>query len=157
MEPDDRDDERVRVRNLRAEDLEAVVAIDAKSVGRRREEYLRLKVREGLAETGIRVSLAAEVEGCLCGFLLARVYYGEFGTLEPVTVLDTIGVHPDFRHRGVGAALLLQLRRNLGALGVSHLRTEVGWDDAELLDFFRRQGFRPSDRFCLDLDLKGRP
>jgi len=38
------------------------------------------------------VSLAAEIEGLLVGFLLARVYYGEFGTLEPAAVMDTIGV-----------------------------------------------------------------
>jgi len=36
------------------------------------------------AETGIKVSLAGELDDCFCGFLLARVYYGEFGAPEPV-------------------------------------------------------------------------
>jgi len=141
------------VRNLRPEDLEAVIALDARIVGRRREDYFRVKLRENLDDTGIKVSLAAERDGLFCGFLLARVYYGEFGMLEPVAVLDTIGVHPDFRGHGVGASLLRQLRLNLSGLGVSRLRTEASWDDLPMVGFFQHEGFRPAPRFCLDLDL----
>lgn len=141
------------VRNLRPADLEAVTALDAKNVGRLRDEYFRVKLQQNLAETGVKVSLAAEVDGAFTGFLLARVYYGEFGRTEAVAVLDTIGVHPDFHGRGVGAALMSQLHINLAALGVTHLQTEVGWDDQRLLGFFHRQGFRPAPRLCLDLDL----
>lgn len=153
MDRDSKAGESVVVRNLRPEDLEAVIALDARIVGRRREEYFRVKLRQNLAETGIKISLAAEKDRLFCGFLLARVYYGEFGTMEPVAVLDTIGVHPGFRGQKVGAALLRQLRVNLSGLGVSRLQTEVSWDDLSLLGFFHHQGFRPASRFCLDLDL----
>ena len=145
------------VRGLRPADLEAVIAIDARNVGRRREEYFRIKLQQNLQETGIKVSLAAEVDGVAVGFLLARVYYGEFGTLEAVAVLDTIGVLPDFRGRGVGNALLTQLRVNLHALGVATLRTEVGWDEQALLGFFHHAGFRPAPRLCLDLAVGALP
>ena len=145
--------DRVLVRGLKPADLEAVTALDAKNVGRRRDEYFKVKLQQNLAETGIKVSLAAELDGCFCGFLLARVFYGEFGMLEPVAVLDTLGVHPDFRGHGVGRALLRQLRTNLAGLGVDRLRTEVGWDSQALLRFFHAEGFRPAERLCLDLDL----
>lgn len=144
------------VRNLRPSDLEAVIALDAKNVGRRREDYFRVKLQQNLAETGIKVSLAGEVDGAFAGFLLARVYYGEFGHSEPVAVLDTIDVHPAFRGRGVGRALLEQLRTNLFGLGVASLRTEVGWDELALIGFFQREGFRPAPRLCLELDLAAR-
>lgn len=147
----------VVVRNLRPSDLESVVALDAKNVGRRRDEYFRVKLSQNLAETGIKVSLAAEVDGIFCGFLLARVYYGEFGRTEPAAVLDTIDVHPDFRGHGVGAALLRQLRTNLAGLSVSSLQTEVSWDDQSLLGFFHHAGFRPASRLCLDLDVTTPP
>ena len=152
MEPVEAAPETTVVRNLQPSDLESVIALDARIVGRRRDEYFRVKLRESQQETGIRISLAAEQAGLFCGFLLGKVYYGEFGTLEPVAVLDTLGVHPGFRGRGVGAALLEQLRTNLAGLGVGSVRTEVSWDDQPLLGFFHRQGFRPAARICLDLD-----
>ena len=143
----------VLVRGLAAEDLERVIGLDARIVGRRREEFFKLKLQQNLKETGIKVSLAAELDRCFCGFLLARVYYGEFGALEPVAVLDTLGVHPDFRGRGVGSGLLGQLRKNLGALRVPRLRTEVAWENQTLLHFLHREGFQPAPRLCLELDL----
>ena len=76
-------EERVVVRGLRPEDLQPVIALDAKNTGRRREEYFKVKLQQNLTETGIQVSLAAELDGSFVGFLLARVFYGEFGTMEP--------------------------------------------------------------------------
>jgi ribosomal protein S18 acetylase RimI-like enzyme len=75
--------------------------------------------------------------------------------MEPVAVLDTIGVNPDFRRHGVGRALLEQLCLNLQALGIPRLQTEVNWQDQELLRFFHREGFLPAPRLCLDLDVAG--
>jgi len=149
-------EERIVVRNLRPDDLEQVIAVDAKNGGKRREEYFKVKLAQNLAETGVKVSLAAETDKCFAGFLLARVYYGEFGAAEPVAVLDTFGVHPEFRRQGIGTALLEQLCKNLDGLGVRSLHTEVSWDDPSLLAFFHGQGFHPAPRFCLDLDLADR-
>jgi ribosomal protein S18 acetylase RimI-like enzyme len=146
--------EAVVVRGLRPEDFEAVVAIDAKNVGHRREEYFRVKLAENLRATGLRVSLAAEVDGSFAGFLLARVWYGEFGRTEPAAVLDTLAVRPDRQGRGVGSALLDQLKRNLTGLRVRSIQTEVAWEDQELMAFFRRQGFRPAPRIAIDLPLE---
>ena len=144
----------VVVRNLRPRDLEAVIDLDSRILGRRRAEYFKVKLAQALSDTGIQISLAAELDSAFAGFLLARVWYGEFGAMDKAAVLDTIGVHPGFRGRGVGKALLRQLRQNLQGLGIPHLRTEVGWDDQQLLSFFHDTGFRPAPRFCLDLDLE---
>lgn len=141
------------VRRLRPEDLHAVILLDARITGRRRDEYFKLKLKQALSDTGVQVSLAAEVDGIFAGFLLARVYYGEFGVMEMVAALDTIGVSPDFRGMGVGAALLAQLCQNLEGLGIPQLRTEVSWEDQDLLRFFHREGFVPAPRLALDLDI----
>ena len=142
------------VRRLRPADLEPVIALDAKILGRRREEFYKLKLKAALAETGIEVSLAAELDGGFVGFLLAKVYYGEFGTMERVAVLDAMGVHPDFKGRGIGSALIDQLRTNLLGLGITKLQTEVSWQNLEMLSFFNHEGFEPAARLCLDLDLE---
>jgi ribosomal protein S18 acetylase RimI-like enzyme len=144
----------VMVRALRPQDLEDVIALDARAAGRRREEYFKLKLKQALSDTGIQISLAAELDGAFAGVLLARVYYGEFGMTEATAVLDTIGVRPELRGRHVGGALLAQLRTNLLGLGIKRLQTEVSWDSLELIAFFHHQGFLPAPRLCLDLDLE---
>jgi ribosomal protein S18 acetylase RimI-like enzyme len=157
MDPErDHDPERphISVRNLRKQDLEAVIQIDARITGRPRRGYFEVKLKQALADTGIVISLGGEVDGRLAGFLLARVYQGEFGTMEPVAVLDTIGVAPLAARRGVGRALLAQLRANLLALGIERIETEVSWDDQQLLSYFHHAGFRPAPRLCLDCDLR---
>lgn len=142
----------VYVRRLRPDDLERVIALDAKIVGRRRDEYFRLKLEMAMKETGVEVSLAGELDGLFTGFLIARVFYGEFGLVEPAAVLEVLGVHPDFRGRGVAHALMRQLRTNLLGLGVGTIQTEVGWGEQDLMAFFHREGFQPAARLCLDLD-----
>lgn len=141
------------VRRLRPADLERVVAIDARSSGRERKDYFLRKLEESLDDSSVHVSLGAEVDGILVGFVLARMWTGEFGTADPVAVLDTIGVQPEFRGRGIGNALLAQLLRNLRAIGVGELRTEIDWTDLDLLRFFHRHGFQPAPRLCLRRDL----
>ena len=145
---------KVLVRGLKPEDFDDVVRLDAKNSGRKRTEFFKVKLQQNLQETGVKVSLAAELDGAFVGFMLARVYYGEFGTSEPVALLDTIDVHPDFAGHGIGRALLDQLNTNLAGLGVNTLRTEVDWDDVDLIAFFNHSGFRPAQRLCLDLDLE---
>lgn len=142
------------VRRLRPRDLEAVITLDAAILGRRREEFFKVKLAQSLAETGIEVSLAAEFDGAFAGYLLARVFYGEFGQTERAAVLDSFGVHPRCEGHGVGRALMGQLRTNLLGLGIRTLRTEVDWDDQRLISFFHHEGFRPAARLCLDQDME---
>ncbi len=46
-----------------------------------------------------------------------------------------------------------QLVRNLQALRIERLRTEVAWDDHELVAFFGRMGLVPVPRLVLEADL----
>lgn len=147
-----RETDRIVVRRLRPSDLEPVIAIDSRLIGRRRDEYFKLKLEMARNETGVEVSLAAELDDLFVGFLIARVYYGEFGVAEPAAVLEVLGVHPDFRGKGVGYALIAQLTTNLLGLGVRRVSTEVAWGDHDLMAFLDRVGFSPAPRFCLDMD-----
>ena len=152
-EPGVLDTDGILLRTLRADDLDAIVAIDERIVGRTRRRYYELKLRDALVPGALRISLAAECDGALAGFLLASLYYGEFGIPEPSAVLDTIAVAPDRRGKKIGKALVRQLVMNLRALGIERVRTEVDWNQFDLLAFLARQGFRPASRLCLDLSL----
>lgn len=143
----------VVVRSMQADDLEAVVAIDAAAAGRRRPRYFELMLQRAVKLAGLQISLVAEVDGSVVGFLIGSQYYGEYGVTEPSASLDAIGVHPRYRGRHVGRALMRQLRLNLGALHIATLRTEVAWDDFELAAFFKSEGFVPAGRICLECAL----
>lgn len=140
----------VRVRTMSEADLDAVVAIDARETGRKRPQYFRLMLDRALKQSAMQISLVAECEGRTVGFLIATLYYGEYGVVEPSASIDTIGVDPAFRGRHIGRALMSQLRLNLGALHITTLRTEVRWDDFALAAFFHKEGFAPSRRLCLE-------
>jgi RimJ/RimL family protein N-acetyltransferase len=44
--------------------------------------------------------------------------------------------------------MITQLLANLESLRVDRVRTEVEWDDVALLAFFKRLGFKPSQRLA---------
>ena len=138
------------VRIMKPEDLDAVVKIDAMSSGRSRPEYFKLMLERSVNQAGMQISLAAEVEGRVVGFAIGSLYYGQFGIMEPSASIEAICVAPDARRQGVAQALMRQLRTNLGALGVSTIRTDVSWCDFDLLAFFEREGFAPAARLCLE-------
>ena len=138
--------DRAEIRALKASDLDGVVRIDRRLTGHDRGAYLRHAIAEAMGESGIRISLAAMVDGSLAGFVMARVDLGDFGRAAPVAILDTVGVDPLQQTHGIGHALLSQLFVNLTALRVERVETVVSLNDLPLLAFFVHAGFGPSGR-----------
>ncbi len=134
------------VRAMAPADLPEIVRIDRDITRRDRGEYMTHKLKETMVDSAIRVSLTARLDGIVAGFLMARADLGDFGRTEPVAVIDTIGVDPDYAHRGVGHALLSQLFANLGALRIERVETIVAPRDLGLLGFLYDAGFVPSQR-----------
>ncbi len=141
--------DRVPIRSMTRGDLAGMLTIDRRITGRDRTPYFKRKVAEAMDESGIQVSLVAEISGEIGGFIMARVEFGEFGSLEPEAVIDTIGVAASHSHKGVGSALISQLMTNLVGLRIERVRTEVDWNHFGLLSFLDRVGFRPYRRLTL--------
>ena len=111
----------VLVRSMREDDLNAVVAIDAAASGRRRPRYFEVMLQRAMTQAGLQISLVAEVDKRVVGFVIGSLYYGEYGVVEPSASIDAISVDPDTRGKNVGKALMRQLRLNLEALRISNL------------------------------------
>lgn len=80
------------------------------------------------------VADGASADGRLSGFVLSRV------TLDEAEIL-TVAVHPDFRGRGLGGALLgFHLSRLAGA-GAAEIFLEVNEANEPALRLYRRFGF----------------
>jgi predicted N-acetyltransferase YhbS len=136
----------LEVRTLEKDDVEGIARIDRRHTGRERRGYLCRALEETLADSAIRVSLAAHVDGGVAGFVMARVDYGDFGRAEPVAVIDTLGVDPMRARHGIGRALVSQLFANLAALGVERVETVVAPGNLALMGFFWAAGMRPAER-----------
>ncbi len=136
------------VRTMLREDLAEIARIDRTITGRDRRDYIEGKLTEALDDASIRVSLTARRDGAVVGYLMAAADLGDFGRTEPVAVIDTIGVDPDYAHHGVGRALVSQLFANLGALRIERIETVVTPSDLTLLAFFHEIGFVPSQRLA---------
>lgn len=136
--------DRADVRSLERADLDEIVRIDRRIMDRDRRAYIDRVVDDALLDSAIRVSLVAHQDESATGYIMASVDFGDYGRTEPVAVVDTIGVDPGFTGAGVGTALLSQLFVNLGALRVERVATVVARDNFDLLAFFYRAGFGPS-------------
>jgi predicted N-acetyltransferase YhbS len=133
---------------LKASDFEDVVNIDRKITGRDRRAYMQHALDEALRESGVRISLAARTDGITSGFIMARADLGDFGRAEPVAVIDTLDVAPEYEHHGIGHALLSQLFLNLAALRIERVETVVASNNLALLGFFYGAGFTPAQRLA---------
>jgi GNAT superfamily N-acetyltransferase len=133
----------VTVRPLEASDIQAIVAIDEKLSGQTRKDYWRRR----LEIASLRppwMSVVAETDGRLVGFLFGWVGESEFGIPQPTGWIDLIGVDRPYRGRGVARALLdrfVESGRELRALG--RVATLVDLGQGDVREFFLRQGFRP--------------
>jgi len=140
--------DRTDVRGLAPADLAAILTIDRRVTGRKRDSYLAGLFDEALNDSAIRVSLVAK-RGMTVGFIMAKTDFGDFGRPEPTAVIDSIGVNPEFAGSGVGTAMLSQLFVNLDALHVERVETVVAPENFDLLGFFYKAGFSPSQRLAL--------
>lgn len=136
------------VQAMRADDLPRILRIDHEITGRDRAAYIVGKLGEAMQDSAIRVSLTAWLDGAIVGFLMARTDLGDYGRVEPVAVLDTIGVDPSYGRRGVGHALVSHLFANLEALGIDRVETMVQPKDLSLLAFLLGTGFVRSPRLA---------
>lgn len=156
----------MRIRVLDENDLDAVVEIDKRVLGKERRAFWKRKI----AYAGIypRPALVAELEGKVVGFILGYVSGWEFGVPDTFGWIDTLGVDPTFQHRGIGRALfnsLIEIFKNSGRQGtletegrevegVNVVYTLTSWSDWDLLRFYHAMGFKKGEMLNLQMTIR---
>jgi GNAT superfamily N-acetyltransferase len=146
----DMNDARPALRPIREGDLESVIALDLSHSGQSRRGFFEKRWRAMACEPAAFISLAAEWENALVGFVLAHVLDGEFGGSERVFVLDAVGVADDRRGQGIGNHLMQGLVDEVKQRGGREVRTQARWDQRGLLGFFAKAGFRLAPSVVLE-------
>ncbi|HHP7234474.1 MAG TPA: GNAT family N-acetyltransferase [Desulfobacterales bacterium] len=149
------DDRTIKIRLMRENDFDAVVAIDEKVLGTARPEYYELKFEKLFKSRDyLPTSLVAEKEdGTVVGFVMGELYMGEYGIFQEEARLDTIGVDPDKQHKGIGEQLINEFMDHLRQIGVRKISTLVDWNDSRLIHFFSANRFAPSKTINLERTL----
>ena len=142
----------IKIRLMKADDFDAVVGIDKKVFNTSRLEYYQLKFDKLIkSKEYVLTSLVAEEkDGKIVGFIMGELYIGEYGISQEQATLDTIGVDPEYQHKGIGKQLVNEFVDHLRRLGVSKLITLVNWDDSQLTHFFSENQFVPSKTINLE-------
>jgi ribosomal protein S18 acetylase RimI-like enzyme len=81
---------------------------------------------------------------------MGKVYMGQYGIFQEEATLDTIGVDPSYRHRGIGEQLINEFVDHLRKVGVQKINTLVDWNNSKLINFFSANQFSPSKTINLE-------
>jgi GNAT superfamily N-acetyltransferase len=131
----------IATRPLELSDLDDIVRIDETLTGTTRKAYWRTRF-DIAALRPPWMSLVAETDGRVAGFLFGWVGESEFGIANRTAWIDLIGVDPAYRGRGVGHALVERFATSGRELrDISKLATLIDLGQADVREFFVRLGF----------------
>src|ERR1041385_2578883 len=131
----------VFIRNLRGEDLSAIVDIEDRTTGVSRLDYWRKRIELSEAIRPHWTSLVSELDNRIVGFVFGRAGEFEFGLPGTVAWIEIIGVDPAYRHRGVAGKLMEQFTSSANEHGIKTIFTLVSKGSTDIEQFFTRMGF----------------
>jgi ribosomal protein S18 acetylase RimI-like enzyme len=145
----------VTIRPLLRGDLGAVVAIDAANGGLTRRAYFERRLLAALNEPKLHAQFAATDSQGLAGYILARVFTGEFGRVAPALRLEVIGVRDDARGQHIGASLFDALCDYARRHRIEEVRTTVAWNQHTMLRWLDAMGFALAPNHVVDCAVDG--
>jgi len=132
---------KIDVRNLERQDLPWIVNIEERLTGVARRDYWEKRIELSEAIRPHWTSLVAELSGRGVGFVFGRAGELEFGLPGSVAWIETIGVDPAHRGRGIARALLEQFTASAEDHGITTVFTLVRNESQDMVEFFHRLGF----------------
>jgi len=144
----------LRIRPMQADDLDEVIAIDARVTGVGKTDYwYEMFHRYGTRGGRQRFFFVAELDGAVEGFVIGEVRDWEFGE-PPCGWVFGVAVRPEARLGGIGARLLESVNAAFRSVGVTKMRTLVARNNHLVLSFFRSQGMMAAPFIALEIDVE---
>ncbi len=150
----------VKIRPLNLDDINGIIRIEERIEAKlgitneERMEYLKETAKYNIERGDPMMSLGAEFEGNLVGFIIGEMRLWEFGRGEKTGWIRILGVDPDFQERGIGSKLGEELIEHFRRRGVRRIRTMVDWYAADLISYFKSLDFNFLNMIPLEKDIK---
>jgi len=147
----------VAIRRVCADDLAAVVALDAQVTGAAKPDYWadifeRYATRR-LDERFFLIAEPGDGEAALLGFIVGEVRGWEFGS-EPCGWIFAFSVDPEIRQQGVGEQLFQAIGAAFKGAGITTMRTMVARQNRLHMAFFRSEGMVAGPYIQLEMDIE---
>jgi N-acetylglutamate synthase-like GNAT family acetyltransferase len=142
---------KVKIREMRVEDLEGVLAIERETKEDSRA-VTYAPVPDSCIGGEMDASVVAEVGDKTVGFVLGRVV-GSPTELRDVAWIELIGILPEYQHKGIGRKMGEAWKERCRKKGIKKVHVMVNWRDWWMLSFFESLGFCRGDLTDLQAEL----
>lgn len=149
----------VKIRPLGRDDIRDIVRIEKRIeaewgvLNEERMEYLKETTRYNIERSDPMLSLGAELDGNIVGFIIGEIRIWEFGIGEKTGWIRILGVDPDFQRRGIGRKLAEALLEHFTRRGIKRVKTMAEWYTGDLISFFKTLGFQMLNVIPLEKEL----
>ena len=149
----------VKIRPLSLDNIKDIVRIEKRIEGKlgiineERIEYLKEATRYNIERSDPMMSLGAELDENIIGFIIGEIRIWEFGIGEKTGWIRILGVDPDFQRRGIGRKLGEALLEHFERRGIKRVRTMAEWYTGDLISFFKSLGFNMLNMIPLEKEL----
>lgn len=149
----------VKIRPLTLENIKDIVRIEERIEGRlgiineERMEYLKEATRYNIERSDPMMSLGAELDEKIVGFIIGEIRIWEFGIGEKTGWIRILGVDPDLQGRGIGKKLGESLLEHFKRRGIKRVRTMADWYTGDLISYFKSLGFNMLNMIPLEKEL----
>jgi GNAT superfamily N-acetyltransferase len=149
----------VKIQPLSLDNIKDIVRIEKRIerklgiINEERMEYLKEVTRYNIERSDPMLSLGAELDGNIVGFIIGEIRIWEFGIAEKTGWIRILGVDPDFQRRGIGRKLGEALLEHFERRGIKRVRTMAEWYTGDLISFFKSLGFNMLNMIPLEKEL----
>ena len=149
----------VKIRPLSLDNIKDIVRIEKRIEGKlgiineERMEYLKEATRYNIERSDPMMSLGAELDENIVGFIIGEIRIWEFGIGEKTGWIRILGVDPDFQRRGIGRKLGEALLEHFERRGIKRVRTMAEWYTGDLISYFKSLGFNMLNMIPLEKEL----
>lgn len=142
---------RVKIREMRVEDLEGVLDIERETKDDSRAATYA-PVPDSCIGGEVDASVVAEAGGKIVGFVLGRVV-GSPTELRSVAWIELLGILPDCQRKGIGGKMVEAWKERCRKKGIKKVHVMVNWRDWWMLSFFESLGFLRGELTDLQAEL----